>query len=302
MKKNLLLFFVLFLISRYSFALVDYTETESVKAPAPRANTPTKTVSSNAPSRIQQNYAPSGMFELAAKYGVLNAQVGELSGKVDVAQFHAHFETGYNIWLDANWALGSFNGEGSLGEGSSQKGNPQILLGVNWLELGAPAERAAVDFVAGVNLAQKNSYFATSRSDKVVGVDTTKRFSSFVFGLSYRLWLTGSASASEELNIGNIQRLSASLGWRVSPDIQFAVEGATVRLGTGDGERALIEKTSFGTLAPSLHLSLAPSVALEMGAVFRTKRLKNEELLQARLWNLPGSYGNYLYAGLGLSL
>src|SRR5690606_10520676 len=121
-------------------------------------------------------------------------------------------------------------------------------------------------------------------------------------GLGYKVWLTGTPSNSEEVTIGNVQRLSATLGWMVSPDIQFAVEAATVSIGVGDGERALTQKTSFGTLAPSIHLGITPSVGLELGAVFRTKRLKDENLLGARLWNLPGSYGNKLYAGLGISL
>src|SRR5690606_22183938 len=110
MKKNLLLFFVLFLISRYSFALVDYTEAEPVRSTVREASA-TRTVTTRTPNRVQQNYAPSGMFELAAKYGVMNAQVGEVSGKANVAQFAAHFETGYNIWLDASWAIASFDGK-----------------------------------------------------------------------------------------------------------------------------------------------------------------------------------------------
>jgi len=43
-------------------------------------------------------------------------------------------------------------------------------------------------------------------------------------------------------------------------------------------------------------------VSLDLGAVFRSKRLKDENLLNARLWNLPGSYGNKIYAGLNFSL
>lgn len=302
MKKNLLLFFVLFLISRYSFALVDYTESAPI-APAPvKRIAPPSQTSMAQTSTVTHNSGPSGMFEVSANYGVLNAHVGDVSGKLNVTEFKAHFETNYNIWLDAAWAMASFDSSGQIAQGSSQKGNPQILLGVNWLEFGGAGDRATIDFLGGVNLAQKDSDFASSRLDKVVGVETTKRFSTFVFGLGYKVWLTGTPSNSEEITIGNVQRLSASLGWMVSPDIQFAVEAATVSIGVGDGDRALVQKTSFGTLAPSVHLGITPSVGLELGAVFRTKRLKDENLLGARLWNLPGSYGNKLYAGLGISL
>ncbi|MFX3675735.1 MAG: hypothetical protein ACN6I6_01735 [bacterium] len=304
MKKNLLLFFALFLISKYSFALVDYTE--SVEAPAP-APTKIKRIapaasSSGQASMVRRNSGPSGMFELSAKYGVLDAEVGSKSGKVNVTRFDAHFETSYNIWLDASWALGSFDTSSNLGQGSSQNGNPQAIIGVNWIEFGGAGERASMDFVAGANFAQKDSDFATSRTDKIVGVETAKRFGPLVFGLGYRLWMTGSPGNAAELNIGNIQRLSASLGWMVSPDIRFAVEGATVSIGSGEGDFALTDKISFGTVSPSMQLALSPTVSLDMGAVFRSKRLKDEDLLAARLWNLPGSYGSSLFAGLSLAL
>tara|TARA_R110000868_G_scaffold90968_6_gene252133 strand:- start:3828 stop:4736 length:909 start_codon:yes stop_codon:yes gene_type:complete len=302
MKKNLLLFFALFLISRYSFALVDYTE--EVAAPAPTkikrlAPAATSTASS---SSVRKNSAPSGMFELSAKYGVMDAEVGSKSGKINVARFDAHFETSYNIWLDASWSLGSFDSNSQLGSGSSQNGNPQAIIGVNWIEFGGAGERASMDFVAGANFAQKDSDFATSRTDKIVGVETAKRFGPLVFGLGYRLWMTGTANNSAELSIGNIQRLSASLGWMVSPDIRFAVEGASVAVGVGEGDFALAEKISFGTVSPSMQLALSPSISLDMGAVFRSKRLKDEQLLAARLWNLPGSYGSSIFAGLSLAL
>lgn len=304
MKKNLLLFFILFLISRYSFALVDYSEMVEAPASTPtqvkRIAPPSSSVASS--SSVKRNSGPSGFFELSAKYGVMNAQLGDKSGKVNVTRFDGHFETPYNIWLDGSWSMGSFDSSSQLGEGSSQNGNPQVILGVNWLDYGGAGDRASVDFVGGVNISQKDSDFAASRTDKIVGVETAKRFSSFVFGLGYRLWMTGNASNSEELQIGNIQRLSASLGWMVSPDIRFALEGATVSVEAGDSNAGLQEKISFGTVSPSMQLALSPSVSLDMGAVFRSKRLKDETLLNARLWNLPGSYGNSIFAGLSLSL
>lgn len=307
MKKNLLLFFTLFLISKYSFALVDYTESSPEPAPAPtkikRIAPPSSTNSSVASgSGMITRSGPSGVFELSANYGMIDAQVGDQSGKVNVTSFQGHFETSYNIWLDAAWSMGSFDSSSTIGEGSSQKGNPQVILGVNWLEFGGGADRASMDFIGGANIGQKNSGFATSRTDKIVGVETAKRFGTFVFGLGYRVWLTGSPSQETELNIGNIQRLNASLGWMVSPDIRFAVEAATVSIGAGDGDNALSEKISFGTVSPSLQLTISPMVSLDLGAVFRSKRLKDENLLNARLWNLPGSYGNKIYAGLNFSL
>lgn len=306
MKKNLLLFFALFLISRYSFALVDYTE-ETPQAPKASNNIrriapPSSTVSASASSGVTQNYAPSGMFEIGAKYGQMDVEMGESAGKLNITRFDAHFETSYNIWLDASYSMASFDSAGNIGQGSSQKGNPHFLLGVNWLEFGGAGDRANIDFVAGANLGQNNSLFATSRTDKIFGVETAKRFNTFVFGLGYRVWLTDTPDNAEETNIGNVQRLSATLGWMVSPDIQFALEAATVSIAVGEGDNALTQKTSFGSMAPSLHLGISPMVSLELGAVFRTKRLRDEELLGARLWNLPGSYGNMMYAGLGISL
>ena len=305
MKKNLLLFFTLFLISKYSFALVDYTE--SYDAPPAQTKTQVKRIAPAATSVASSNNVvsrsgPSGMFEISADYGVIDAQVGDQSGKVNVTSFEAHFETSYNIWLNTQWAMGSFDETSSLGTGSSQKGNPQVILGVNWLEYGGAADRASMDFIGGVNIGQKDSNFATSRTDKIVGVETAKRFGTFVFGLGYRVWLTGNPSSDTELDIGNIQRLNASLGWMVSPDIRFAVEAATVSVGAGDGASGLQEKISFGTVAPSLQLTISPMVSLDLGAVFRSRRLNDENLLAARLWNLQGSYGNKIYAGLNFAL
>jgi len=52
-----------------------------------------------------------------------------------------------------------------------------------------------------------------------------------------------------------------------------------------------------------LQLGIAQTFEIEMGAIFRTKRIPNEkDYLALRLWDIPGAYGNALFAGLNLGI
>ena len=123
------------------------------------------------------------------------------------------------------------------------------------------------------------------------------------FGLAYELRMTGSAEGESELDIGNIKTLMAAIGWEASGDIRFEVEGGTHKISKGtDPIKAsrLSGDISFGYVSPTLTLALSPVIDMELGAVFRTKRNKEPALVDARLWNIKGAYGNSLFTSLSL--
>jgi hypothetical protein len=203
-----------------------------------------------------------------------------------------------NIFLDASY----WNANGN--EGSSS-GNPKLILGFNWLRFGSPSEEAKLDIYGGVKLSS-NSTLGSSRTDKVVGAETTKRFGTFGVGIGYDMTLVGTPKKSDENAIGNIGRLTISGGWMVSEDIQFEVEAENFSIAaSSDQSRAnrLKEKVSFSTLSPKLNLGLAPAVNLELGARFRMKKAKEEANLQAsKVFDLHGAYTNSLFAGLNITI
>ena len=158
--------------------------------------------------------------------------------------------------------------------------------------------------VGGLSVGQKNSSFATERTDKIVGVSTAKRFYSFALGIGYEHRLTGTGG-SEEMIIGDITKLSASLGWVVSKDIRFLIEGTTLNIREGENnfiQSFLDEKVTFGSIKPQLQLRVGRSIDFTLGAQFRTKRISREELTLARFWSLDGAYGNSVFSGLSFSI
>ncbi|MCR9204934.1 MAG: hypothetical protein NXH75_10170, partial [Halobacteriovoraceae bacterium] len=185
-----------------------------------------------------------------------------------------------------------------------QAGNPEVILGFNWLQFGKKADLATVDLFGGLSFGQKDSDFATERTDKIVGISTAKRFHTLAVGLGYEYRMTGTGSENE-MRIGNISKLSASLGWVVSKDIRFLVEGSTFKIGRGNDEFAnfiLDEDISFSSVKPQLQLKIGPMIDLTLGAQFRTRRLKQGALTSARLWGLDAAYGNSVFSGLSFSI
>ena len=142
--------------------------------------------------------------------------------------------------------------------------------------------------------------------DKVVGIQTSKRFHELALELGYELRLTGTPGREEDLSIGNINKFSATVGWMVSPDIQFAVEGSSYKV-SSDSDLArknrLSQDTTFSSLAPQLGLGITPMIQLIMGGNFRVDRADNQDdLIGAKLWDLEGVYGNSLFVKLNASL
>jgi hypothetical protein len=310
MKKetfySALIFSIAFFASQ-AFALVDYSENE-VAAPAKKNSRPIKI--NKRPSSFSTSSAPKrsgggssfGEFSLNSGYQSSSIEVGDRTGKINSWHFDGHFQTNYGFYINASHYMASSESESLAANTGTQQGNPRAILGFNWLRFGSGADAGSIDILAGASLGQTGSDFASQRTDKIFGIETTKKMASMVLGLGYEYRITGASKDENELAIGNIQKIYAILGWMATPDIRFSVEGGTYKIGEGTGDYSLVEKTSFGYVSPKVHLSLSPIVSLELGAIFRSKRLKNESLVDARLYDLKGAYGSSILAGLSLSM
>lgn len=290
MKKSFLITCTFFSLNAH--ALVDYSETVNDNSPKTPAN---KSVERMA---RPTNDGARGMTWKADLSLTTNYEALEIDGnKYGVLNLGTHIQTPFNVYFDASY----WNAKGD--EGSSS-GNPKLILGFNWLRFGSPSEEARLDLYGGVKLSS-SSKLGSSRTDKIIGAETTKRFGTFGLGLGYDMTLTGNPKKSDEKAIGNIGRLTLSGGWMVSNDIQFEVEAENFTINKSDSGRAgsLQEKVSFSTLSPKLNLGLAPAVNLELGARFRMKKAKSDsDLLAAKVFDLHGVHSNSLFAGLNLTI
>lgn len=274
-------------------ALVDYSESpsETIKKEGPlnRSATRLEGQRSESTSLIWKSD-----FSFSANYEAREIE----TEKMGVINLNTHVQTPFNVFFDLSY----WNAQNSIG---SQNGNPKGIIGFNWLRLGDPSNEAKFDIYAGAKFAG-SSELASSRTDKIFGLETTKRFGTFGLGLGFDTTLTGAPKNSTDMSIGNIQRIVVSGGWMVSNDIQFEfeVENFKVNESTDTNVTNRLEKSvTFSALSPKLNLILSPGVGLEMGARFRTNKPKtNQDLKSAKLFDLHGAYSNSLFAGLNLSL
>jgi len=302
------LLFLIFIFPFSSYALVEYDDASAQGIPRAAAR------KVKAPRSIKRNSAPSrssssmgkGMFSLNMGYKSLDVSDKFGEGSVNQYYFNAHFATPFNIYLDAKHWMGSSSSPSISSDSSTQQGNPEVKVGFNWLKIGTASDLASVDLIAGLRLAQSSSTLATGRTDQVYGVETTKRYQNFVIGLGYLMTLTGTSDNQEELDIGDIKTIMASIGWRATEDIGFALELASSKISESedqDRQYTLGESISFGYISPKLMLGISPLINLEMGALFRTKKPRVDgDILRARLWDQKGLYGNSLYSSLNFSL
>ncbi|MDO9183531.1 MAG: hypothetical protein Q7U04_14040, partial [Bacteriovorax sp.] len=232
-------------------------------------------------------------FSFNTNYETLNIN----SEKISVINLNTHLQTPFNVYLDMSyWSAKSHTG--------SSGGNPKAIIGFNWLRFGNPSDEARLDIYGGVKL-PGTSNLASGRTDKVFGVETTKRFGTFGLGIGYDITLTGPTKKSSDMSIGNINRIALSGGWMVSNDIQFELEVENFKINqsseTGKSNY-LLKSVSFSTLSPKLNLTIAPSLTLELGARFRTNKPKSDQdLASAKIFDLHGAYSNSLFAGINLN-
>lgn len=297
-------------LSSFSFftqALVDYTDNDSYvpKNSGARSvkDNPAPSIKPQARSVAKKSYSGPRHYRLSSEitYGSQDIKLNDTNGKADVVKFSSHFSTDYNIFLDASYYQMSSSSNQLAGNQDSgmQKGNPELKIGFNWLEIGRANDAVTVDIYGGYTFGQKNSFFATSRDDQIIGVTTAKRFFQFVVGLGYELRMTGTPN-DQELDIGNISTIEANLGWMVSNDIRFVLNAKSYRVNRSDEDNrfGLTQDLSFSTLSPKAVLSISPHINLSLSAQFQTRRLKARESLNANLWMLDAPYGTSLMAGL----
>ncbi len=295
------------LVSLQAEALVDYTESSTTTvAPKPAAAAPKSSAPSvSSSATIKQNSAPSsGMFEVALSYEAVSVKEGERHGDAALARIDTHFQTPFSVFVDLSfWRLNSVsNGVDSMER--ADNGNPVAKLGFNWLQFGKGHDAATVDIYAGYSFKSSNGV-GSSRDDQIVGIETAKRFYDFALAVGFEYQLSGTPKDSSELEIGNIQKILASVGWMVSHDIQFIVEGANVKVKEASeaGEGKLAQSFSYSYVAPAARLGISPIVNLELGAIFRTQKPEVEQdLVSARMWGHKGIYGNSLYAALRVDI
>jgi hypothetical protein len=290
-----------------TYALVDYTDPDdSVSAPAPKARS-VQRVKRRAPKRANSG----GRFlDILTSYKSQRFDVENTEGKVreekvSTLQIDGRIQTNYDLYLDFSFPMHSGKISADQAETSFQKGNPKVLLGMNWLQFGDAQRALTMDLYGGATFAS-SSDFASKRTDKIVGLSTSKRFFNFGFGLSYELNLTGSSDDSQEQDIGTIQQLKAQIGWLVSQDIRFVVNANTIKISESNDlgrSNRLEEAIKYAYIKPEVILTLSPAVNLHMMATFQSRRPKTESVsTDAKLWSLEGFYGNSLAAGLNFSM
>lgn len=274
-------------ISLNAHALVDYSE--PVAEPASN-----KVTSKMQPRSESKSLIWKSDFSLTTNYESTEIN----SEKIGVLNLNTHLQTPFNIYADLTY----WQAQGKTG---SQSGNPKAIIGFNWLRFGAPSEEARFDLFGGAKFSG-SSELASSRTDKIFGVETTKRFGTFGLGIGYDITLTGTPKRESDMSIGNIHRISVSGGWMVSNDIQFELEVENFKINqSSDASRAnrLNSSVSFSTLSPKLNLTIVPAVSVDLGARFRTNKPKStQDLSSAKLFDLHGAYSNSLFAGLNFNI
>jgi hypothetical protein len=284
----------LFLISLSAHALVDYSEPVQDNNPTPNKMSAKLPPSGQSPKSNTSSLIWKSDFSLSTNY-----ETTQVNGdKVGVLNLNTHVQTPFNIFMDLTYWQ-------AQAKGGSQSGNPKAIIGFNWLRFGSPSDEARLDLYGGAKFAG-SSEMASSRTDKIFGVETTKRFGTFGLGLGYDMTLTGAPKKESDMSIGNIHRITVSGGWMVSNDIQFELEIENFKINEStDATRMnrLNKSVSFSTLSPKLNLTIVPAVNLELGARFRTNKPKSDEnLTTAKLFDLHGAYSNSLFAGLNFTL
>ena len=118
------------------------------------------------------------------------------------------------------------------------------------------------------------------------------------------IFKTGKPKNKGELAIGDIRKYYGVLGWKVTPDINFAVEAVHYKISpTSKSYDSLKNKVSSGHLSPWLFLNLSKKFDFILGAVFRTNKIRQEEKLRkARLWSHQGLYGNSVFTKINLNI
>jgi hypothetical protein len=309
-KLHYLLLSVTTLFNFEAFALVDYSDNDGGSR-GNRFDTPYDKVRRTGP-RTQGRAAKAGKplasnINFLLKYDSLDIRSTQKDGKASVMKFEGHIQTQNNIFLDFEYWQAQTDSEEISRDTGYQEGNPEVRLGFNWLKFGEGNEAANIDIYAGGRFKASGSELASTRNDKIFGLQTSKMFAQqfmISFGGEYRI--LGNPKSEDELKLGNQRSFIAAMVWAATPDIRFAMELTTTKItqGEADEDRAVLdEDISFANVSPKLLLMLHPNYNVELGANFRTRKASSDQdLTRARLLADEGSYGNSIYAGINITL
>ncbi len=292
--------------SSYTSALVDYTDSsdyQPIKSSVKRAPKP----------RITKRAAPSGRrssggkkyFEFSSIFSNTDYKAAEKEGKFDRLDLKSRINTDYKFFLDLSYPMYSGRISSNQKDTSYQGGNPKLVLGLNWFEFGQGSEALSIDMHAGVAL-EGSSEFAAKRTDKILGISSSKRISNvgLSFGMDYTF--TGSSKDESAVDIGNIQSLYLETGIIVSSDIVFVIRAQNITINSSNDlirENRLKEDIKYSVIEPKMKLRMSSMVDLIMQASFRMRRPKSEELSTGLgVWDLNGAYGNSIGAGLEIKI
>lgn len=280
------------ILSQNTQALVDYSDT-SIDSPK---------VANKSQIRLpEQSTSKSSLIwksDLSFDTNYEMLEVG--NSKVGLVNFDMHLQTPVNIFFDASYWQANSSGP-SKGNSS---GNPKFILGFNWFKVGSPNDEAAVNLSAGMRL-KSNSDLASSRDDKIFGVETTKKFGAFGLGLGYEYTISGDTTRATDIAIGSMQRIEVSSGWIVSNDIQFelSIENFKINPNNSPGTNRLNQEITFSTIGPKLNLQIFKGVNFELGARYQMKKAQSsQDLVAMKLIDSHSLYSNSVYTGLNLSI
>jgi hypothetical protein len=307
-----LIYGTLFLSRNTLWALVDYSDNEK-KTPGNKSETPYERVRNGEANQLSTQRAGGSnlnkLINLQLKYDSLDVRSNQKSAEASIVSINGHIQTKNSIFVTFKyWQAQSENVEISQ-DNSFQEGNPEVKLGFNWLRFGEGEEAANIDLYLGGVFRTSESDFASSRNDKLVGIQTSKMFDRqfmLTFGSEYKIM--GSPKNADHLKLGDSKKFYAAMVWAATPDIRFALEGSSTKIDQGektDGPNvATLDKDiSFAQISPKLLLMLSPFYNLELGANFRTKKATaDQDLTKARLFGEEGMYGNSIYAGINITL
>lgn len=314
--RHVLILLILAVFTQDSFSLVDYTEDNSSSRsaqssrrsrPAVKRNAAPRSVSRSSGSATSASSGPwLGMIDLKTQYLSEDVELGSESAKIHKYNFDLHAKLGQSIYTDIRYQMIKSDSDALTTTSQYQKGNPEAVLGLNWINFGERGNKTNVDFLVGHRWGVMGSELASSRSDFIVGLQTFKSIGPFAIGFGYNIDLTGNPQSAVESYVGNIHTLKGSLGWVVSPDIRMALHAQRITIKASSEEnqlRTFENDLIFTIINPELSLSLGQMVDLSFGGYFRSQReefVSGYEQIKAPQYN--ALWGNSIYTGLNISL
>ncbi len=299
----------LLLLSFSAFSLVDYSDDTIDNYQPESPKSVQKIIRKPNPNRSRGTSGKSGpgFLSLTPFYESLDVRSSS-EGDISFSGIDLEIRTQTSIYLKGSYYQASSRSEELTPSGSYQRGNPEVYMGINWLDFSGQNQGARFDLIAGARLGENESAFATSRNDKIIGLETSKSFSQFVLGIGVHYTLTGTPENETELALGNITNYKVALGWFATPDIKFSVETNIYEVNENTNEDIdyrLEERLSFSSVSPKVYLGLSPNINLVLGGIFRTRKLnldKDIDYLSARLFGMEGAYGNSVFSSLSFSI